>query len=521
MNAHVDVMADRPAWDHKLSGYVCPQQVIYEYQGEVWRRDCGHCARCVARKKRDVAGRAGAEALTAQEVCVWTLTYRDGNAGAVDFVTKDRQAFIMRLRDWLRRNARRQVGAPKRNPKGAAAHVAAYWKYRTEEVLPKVRYLGCGERGKRSTRRCHWHLVFFFSKPSGLRSTPEERPGKPGRENHDLWPWGFVNIDVLPHDMSAKMRAVRYCVKYTSKSMSPKIDGLRRGDKAEAKFFRSNATPLGYEFLVDEARRYAEAGLPISGKYRVPGVRHSRTRKPGADTHTVHQLTGRMRDHFIEAYHAEWERLRPDRPVPMTPWLLRYSEYAVQGTGDVKVRPRRKQFAPVEPPLKIPPRVGCRELAMPIFGAGPYRGQDRGLVLLDRNGEAVWCDPDGTEWPIPGRVSDVVSGLTAKQAAYLEARIYAARGPGWISERERRQMIHERGRRLTDSMRAWAKPGVNPMPPHLPSVEPLTAMMRKLYLNGYAHVPGTVVKDGRGGVKEPAFISRGAYARKPVKDREA
>lgn len=535
-------------WQRPASGYICATQVVYEYQGEMWRRDCGTCPRCVARKKRDTTGRAAAEAVDSAEVMVWTLTYRDGNPGAVDFVTKDRQDFLKRLRQHLWREARQKVGAPKRY-RGASEHVRLWyegqkgrcseaerltrWQGKIWEVCPRVRYMGCGERGKRNTKRCHWHLCLFLTKPSGFVSTPKQPNGKPGRENHDLWPWGFVNIDVMPEEMSRKVKAVRYAVKYLDKARSPKIDGMRRGDKAEAKFFRSNRPGLGHAFLIEEAQRYAKAGLPIRGQYRVPGVIMSRQAyKPirnrmgqvvgqrVLDRHAVHQLSGRMRGHFIEAYHAEWERLRPDIPVPMTEWLMRYSEYAIQGTGDIKAKLFDKPRAPVEPPQKIPPRRACRPVVIPVWGAGRYRGQVRGMVQLDWDGEATWTDTEGTEWPIPGPVAETIPDLTDKQAAFLDAKLSAARGPGWISERQRRQMIHDRGIRLTDSMRAWAKRGPNPMPPHLPPQEPVTAMLRKLNMMGYGHVPGTVAKSLKDGRDAPAFISRGSLARKPLKDRE-
>ena len=114
-----------PEFMQTRTGYVCDVPVAYDAQGEMWIRDCGHCPRCVARKKRDVAGRCAAEAYTSAEVVVWTLTCKPGEPGALEFVTEDRQRFLKRVRDWLVREARRKVGAPKRSPKGAAAHVRA------------------------------------------------------------------------------------------------------------------------------------------------------------------------------------------------------------------------------------------------------------------------------------------------------------------------------------------------------------------------------------------------------------
>lgn len=523
------------AWERTASGYVCPEPVVYEYQGEVWRRDCGRCARCVARKKRDTGGRAAAEAYEAGEVMVWTLTYRDGNPGAVDFVTKDRQGFIKRLRDQLMREARRKVGAPKRIAKWNAQHVRAYWKSRIEEVLPKVRYLGCGERGKRNTMRCHWHICFFLSKPSGFRSTPMERKpnGKmgPGHEHRDLWPFGWCNVDVLPDEMGRKMRAVRYAVKYLDKSQSPKIDGLRRGDKAEAKFFRSSATPLGYAFLVEEARRTAQAGLPLTGKYRVPGVRFSRgkydpaTRSMRPPDLVVNQLTGRMRDHYIAAYREEWERSVKTQPIPLTPWMLRYDSEADMDFGFGRKQAEAGWRARGRDPLVIPPaRYNCAGM-IPIWGAGPLRGQEVGWIDVQPDGEAHFVDAEGTEHPVLAEnLRELVPVLTDKQEAWIKHRLAEIRGPGWMSAAARRRAEHARAVAQTDATRGWAKRGANPMPRHMPPMEPVTALWRKLHMKGNSHIPGEVVADGPVWVddygKSSAFIRAKTRVRKGVNRRE-
>lgn len=521
-----------PAWDRQASGYSCPVPVFYEHQGEVWKRDCGHCARCVAKKKRDTAGRAAAEAFTAAEVVVWTLTYAPGHPGAVDFVTEDRQKWTKAVRDWLFRQARRQVGAPKRWPKVNAEHVRAYWKARIAEVLPRTRYLGCGERGKRNTKRCHWHVVLMFSAASGFKSTARQKDGKPGREHHSLWPFGWVNIDVLPVEMSAKMKAVRYACKYVDKARTPKVEGVRRPEKAEAKFFRSNATPLGFDYLTEEARRTARAGLPTSGKYRVPGVWFSAKRdlargrdgrvQRGAMRHdrlVEHQVTGRMRDHFIAAYREEWERLRPDRPVPMTPWMMRYDGDAVLDCGPVRRaaargwRPRGEGCAPIPEPS-----FGHQAwLVIRRWGSGRRRGEEVGLIDVHPDGEADFLDAEGTAHPI-GRdgLRKLVPDLSLAQHDYIEGELARLRGPGWLSAQERRAAIHDRAMKQAEAISRWAKRGPNPMPPHLPPMEPVTAMLRQLGMLGLGHVPGRVVKDRNAGVKEPAFIQGRQRLKRPV-----
>lgn len=524
----------------QASGYACPSPVSYEFEGEVWRRDCGHCPRCVAKKKRDTAGRAAAEALTAAQVVVWTMTYAPGWPGAVDFVSEDRSGWLKRLRDMLYREARRGVGAPKRLPKLNADHVRAYWKARIAEVLPRVRFIGCGERGKRNTKRCHWHVVLFLSRASSLFvATPKDRDGKPGREHHPLWPHGWVNIDVLPVEMSAKLKAVRYCVKYLDKARSPKIDGLSHPEKAEAKFFRSSATPLGFEFLTGEARLAARAGLPINGKYRVPGVwfsagrsvqrdRHGRVLARGQLRHdrlVEHQVTGRMRDHFIAAYREEWERVRPQRRVPMTDWMLRYDEEADFGYGgagrvaSLGCKPRGEVVQPIQE------RTFGHQAWMVIraWGRGPGAGQEIGVLDVRPDGEADFVDDEGVAYPVTddGGVRGVLPQLSAAQCDYIQAQLDLARGPGWISARARRAAIHDRAMAQAEAVKRWAKRGPNPNPPHLPPEEPVTSLYRQLGMNGLGHVPGRVVKDRNAPINSPAWIKSPGRLKKAVAKHEA
>lgn len=620
-----------PEFDRTASGYKCPSPVIYEHQGEVWRRDCGHCLRCVAAKKKDTAGRAAAEAIMSAEIAVWTLSYADPieptakmtpehremvsrvredlrrkarkklnapksfdvlsldevrtwreridaeagiggrHPGSSDFQTKDRQDFLKRVRDYFWQKARREVGAPRCLHKVTQvgksyfhhqdAHVKAYWLHRINEAVVKVRYLGCGERGEKRTKRVHWHIILFLSHPSGWRSTPPEPPsarhpkGRRGHEIHPLWSDGFVTIDVLPSEnvyrtenhrqiidvpkaeMSAKMKAVRYCTAYLHKTKVPKIDGLRRAEKAEAKFFRSNATPLGYEFLTDLARQYAQSGLPINGTYRVPGVVYSRPkakrvndiagRKIGerSSSLTVHRLTGRMRDHFIAAYREEWNRTRPDRPIPMTPWIMRYDSEADQEIGFG--RRQGEAFKPRGRTAAIIPKIPDQTFGHAAWirvqrWAGPKKGEEVGVIDIHPDGEADFLDADGVAHPIENDLRDVVPDLSDAQHRFLASELARHRGPGWISQRVRRRLEHEIGTAQVDAMRGWAKRGLNPMPPHLPPMEPVTGMFRKLSMIGYGGVAGVVSCEAiQGGTRAPAFIADGKLRlRKPVHSRE-
>lgn len=579
------------SWMRARTGYVCETQLVYEVEGEMRQRDCGHCARCQARKKRDVAGRAAAEAYLAAEVNVWTLTYgtlepfpQDGRAwvqnvspdavaGAKDFITKHRQDFLKRYRDLLWQEARRLVGAPRQLHRVTVkrgvrhhhqdAHIVAYWRRRIDEVLPRVRYLGCGERGKRRTQRCHWHLCIFLSKTSGFQATPLERKPdgtmRPGHETHGLWPHGFVNIDVhngdngwrtkvagrgaVAHvpwvaeafgksgdfngDIEPKMKAARYSIKYLTKANQLSRRARRAGEPDEAKFFRSTATPLGFEYLTDVARDAARAGLPARGDYRVPGVRYSRPRTEAIKDRVGRKvgervvglsrfvLQGRMRDHFLEAYRAEWMLLRPEIEIPRTPWRDRFDpegEFrpAKRGWGELAFKER----PPWSPP--VGPAKPDRSALIPVS----VRGQGGvGIVQLYKSGRAVWIDLDGVKWPIPrGHLRDLVKMDDAAHRE-VEAKIAARRGPDWLDPREYKLRKLERQLARREAVLAFAKEGPAIGPAHMPGHRPMTALRRKLLINGTGHIPGTVVVDPRA-TKPVPFVRGESDLRKPMSERE-
>lgn len=481
-------------------GYKCRFPIEYEREGEVFVRDCGRCRDCIAMRKRDISGRAAAEAYNSAEVVVFTLTYREGEEGAYQFVTLDRQKFMKRLRFKLWDEARAKVGAPHKM-RGLSPEQVQYWRDRIAEVMPVVRYIGCGERGTKSTKRCHWHIVCFMSKPSGIQSTPVLRDGRRWSVDDPLWPHGLVTRDVFSQDMpiEKKMRSIRYCVKYIDKCYSADLD--KRGANAEAKFFRSNASPLGFEYLTERAKRCARAGLPLPGIYDVPGVLGSRpdwkTEMRGFTVVSwpVYPLTtfaikSRMREHYIEAYEAEWQRVRPHVPMPYSEWHGRFDPAAWRG----KVGAGHFDRLMVDGRRLEARRVAAREAASAEVDSGPWvvsdpKGFPVALVDLLAAGQlrietvvrgvprAVVVVPDADLWEVEGaaledlqRVASLVAAARLRDAAFL-ADASAKR----------------------DAILAFAKRGPNERPDHVDGLEPLTGLMRQLRMNGLGHArPGAL-----------------------------
>lgn len=494
------------------SGYVCEKPFIYEYQSEERFRNCGKCKRCIAVKKRDVAGRCAAEASTSSEVVAWTLTYRNGEPGAQEFVTRDRQLFLKRMREQFRRQTQRELGAPNRFY-GASAHVKEYWRVRVLQEMPKIMLMGCGERGKNGTKRCHWHMVLFFSKPSGFRTTPRDPDGRPGRENVPLWPHGFVTIHVLPEWMEARIKAVRYVAKYLDKAREPSRYGKLRGEKAEYKFFRSLSKPLGFDYLTAYARDHAAKGIPLRGDYFVPGVRFSAERGKGEGL-TMHLVSGVMREHMIAAYRDEWAKRGWQAEVPMTPFMLLHDNEAIARVSPatrLKGRPWRLHGEGIEPLPQPAKRDRSGLMAIEVRDKGCV-----GFVQLLKSGFAQFRAADGVVHPIPnGNIRDLVH-MDHDAHCKVEEWIAEKRGSDWVSGRELRIMRLRRHMAQRDAIAKFAKSAPAATPDYVPREGPMTALKRKLLINGNGHIPGTVVVDPWDKHKVP-FV-RGVT--KPKKDAD-
>ena len=427
-------------------------------------------------------------------------------------MTRDRQLFMKRLRSWLHAQTRVLLGFPKRTGGPMAHHVAAYRRHRVREACPRVKFIGCGERGSRGTKRVHWHLVVFASGKTGLVSTARDAAGQFVRKTHHLWKHGFCTVDVKSDcDIGAQMRAVRYCVKYVMKSRALTRRQTRLGERHEARFFASNRPALGREYLMDHARRVARAGVPLDGKYRVPGVHNSYRltacralaggRMPGAPRASEFMVLGRMRDHTIAEYRAEWERVSPERRMPVSDWQRRHDADLVD------------EFPPYMVPLfsepgrlKSPGFVGRRLPPAACIERGECLVRDRhgaaaGLVVIDGDGLASFDPVHGGVFSVGPRGVRDVPGVSEASARGVDAWIAARRGPDWLSPGERRIVERDIWQAKQAAIERFAQdsPNVFADHPDLPELRAPTGLRRKLRMVGSAYVPGVVVVDDPGG----------------------
>lgn len=501
------------------SGFVCSSPYNYHWEGEIFTRSCGRCDRCCARIKRDIEGRAAAQSAISAEMVFFTLTYRDDVPGHAEFVTRDRQLFLKRLRASLHEKARLSVGAPKRFPKGATAHVKAYWKERVSEALPKITYVGCGERGENGSRRCHWHICCFASRKTGLVSSKIAPSGKYIVEKHPLWELGFTTLSVLDlTQVQSRMKAVRYCVKYVMKARAVRVKERRAGVPPEAMFFRSTGKPLGHDYLVNHAREVARAALPLTGKYTVPGVT-STAKGGGPIKSSVFVVQGKMRDYYIAAYRDEWFRLRPGKPIAPTPWQLMFdddwsddfSEKADPASGTKKpfrlFAPNAGASSSVDVVRRPAPAVPV-EPGMVLVRDG--KGAPLGFVVIDEDGLAAFEPVEGDIFSLGSRGVRDLPGVTAVTVRGVDQWIAKRRGPDWLSPGDRRKAEREYFAACRSAIERFSLdgPNVNADRPYLPEERGLTALKRQFRLNGDGHVPGTVVTDGSSGEAEIRGVSR-------------
>lgn len=318
------------------TGYKCAKPYRYEYQAEAFQRDCGKCPRCLAAKKRDLTARAAAEATVSDEVVFITLTYRPGEAGAFEWLTSDRQAFMKRLRARLWARAETAVGAPRRR----RGSVREHWQPIIAAATQRVRYVGCGEVGEKRTKRNHWHIVLFFRGgigSSGFRSTPPDKRGDK-LENIDLWPHGHVSIEALPVEPFERVRVIRYVVMYMhKKAESAVVKGVSR---AACVPFRSTKPALGSHYLAQWGRDCAVAGLPLHGWFKVPGVQYSKGVRAGQPVKNY--LSGVVRSEVIAAYREQWQAKHGERPLPHSDFLKRFDpEYLQPARNPARHKPLR------------------------------------------------------------------------------------------------------------------------------------------------------------------------------------
>ena len=225
---------------------ITPSKVWVERGAENWLEipvPCKRCWRCVSNRVNDYVGRALCEASVSEWTKVITLTYAPRDDGAEILI------YPPHFQNFIKLCRRRGL---------------------------KIRYLACGEYGKRKGR-AHFHAILFGSGKQPQITLKDKRPWPDSKNFHtDVWPHGHVFAEGLVTDKS-----VRYVCKYLQKDIP-----------GQYWFSLSKKPPLGAAFFEKKAKELIEFDLmPHSFEY-LP---------PGGDRGRPYLLTGASRRDYVKA----------------------------------------------------------------------------------------------------------------------------------------------------------------------------------------------------------------------------
>lgn len=251
---------------------------------------CRNCWQCRSNRVNDLVGRAIAESHAASLTVPMTLTYGGGDhARAAVLVYADVQKFLKRLRK------------------------AGY----------RVRYFVAGEYGSKKSR-AHWHIVLFFHGATLPEITDDWQDRDPNklffarwendahaRRDWIHWEHGYIYAEKPAY------AAFRYILKYVQKG--------KDSDTEVNHYAMSKKPPLGDDYFWKLAHRYAVAGLaPQSFQYAFDGEFTPKGER------RQFLLQGVSRTNFLRAYEMEWDRLRPNQPLPASPVLEEWADEQVR-----------------------------------------------------------------------------------------------------------------------------------------------------------------------------------------------
>lgn len=463
------------------SGYRCVNPIQIETpEGALFPGRCGKCPGCIAFIKNDKAGRCAAEAMTSKDILLVTLTNadykpcpecagrrycehpketREINPGAKEYVVDDWVKFIDRLRKRILRGgtaklSKRKWGA--KRAEGTARLRPKHYSKHTSGV--KVRYMRVSEKGKKATKRRHWHAVLFFDKPVNLKVGANQT----SRIYWPEWKLGHVNVQRVPMGQPAEVeRASMYVAKYVAKG---------KGDD-ECYIGQSQNPALGTAWVTQEARRVAQSGPshPLQPFFTVPFMlnRKRELRR--------FYLDGAIQKSALRAWVAEWLSLYGNRENiarPATPWLLRTDRGEIEELDDggaIAPYMRRPRQGPglnvssLTNPAPVPPMPAYRVLSrkknfdkdalmgvvfQPAADAPPRKGLNgridvrapngaaAGRIYLRRSGVAYYFATKSDE---PTRIEKTTRGVLALSEVEhdrIESLLRTIRGDDWVDPAE-------------------------------------------------------------------------------------
>lgn len=224
---------DRPVHPD-FAGFSGPQSKGMQ-SGQIITIDCRTCSSCIVKYQNALIGACLAETSYAQSAVALHMTYAN-DAGSD---TRSDLAHKMLTGSHVREFSER---------------------LRKARGFGRVRYLVAGEYGPLHGR-AHFHAVLIFE--DGM---PDFDFSSPRYNDNRIWPYGFISASPITSEAGFAY-ACKYAVKST-KAMQNNPDFL---PGVETVMRRSRIPPLGEPFFLDQARRCADFGIPLSMRYMPPG----------------------------------------------------------------------------------------------------------------------------------------------------------------------------------------------------------------------------------------------------------
>lgn len=365
---------------------------------------CRECWQCRLDRVDDLVGRGIAEMRTAVAAHTVSLTYGRGRdkAKATYGESLHERAVLLTYSD-----------------------VQKFMKLLRRHGYP-CRFLVAGEYGSRKGR-AHWHIILFWQErvPHGIqfeqnwwfqRFDQNKQPvtlqnGEPAF----YWPHGHT------YWKPATYESFRYNLKYVLKEQ-----GQAKAE-AQNKMGRSKEPPLGTEYFMRLARRYAEEGLaPRDATYTFPeAVRNNGQR-------VEFRLRGLMLDRFVGEYVRRWGELRDPRDMPhsdlVEDWLD--ARAPARPLTRAELVARRKQRSTLRPPMTAKERYGLGrweewEGWEPLSDDEAYRNDYIRLVEAVHRDSGRQID-DADEW------ARVLEGRACRYDPYRNGWVYESDRGVWL-----------------------------------------------------------------------------------------
>lgn len=240
---------------------------------------CGKCPQCVTARSKSWTIRSSLELQNFNQAVCLTLTYDNDHLpedGLLQY--KDFQLFMKRLR--------KKLGSK-----------------------VKLKYMVCGEYGKRSTVRPHYHAIIMGYFPPDVdlmkpyKITRKKTPLYKSKLLSDLWQNGFVDVGCVNH------QTCRYISQYCCKKLVHNSSQWKKKNKIVREFLHASVG-FGLSWFRRNYRQVIEAGKIVLGGYKFPIPRYFIKKLEQINNRVYTEFKEKAHRFFLNYKFTEEERLK-------------------------------------------------------------------------------------------------------------------------------------------------------------------------------------------------------------------